>query len=71
MKNAHPQTTEVCALCKANSTLLNVGFQPSYDLSDTEQELLFVVGDVAGSYIAAHLLQHPSALINASQPGAI
>jgi hypothetical protein len=71
MKTPTSKTLEVSAPDKANSTLLSVGFLPQYDLTDTEKELLFDIGDVAGSYIAAHLHQRRSAQVNANYRVAI
>ena len=63
------KTIEVSAPDKVNSTLLNVDFQLSNDLSEAEKELLFDIGNVAGSYIAAHLHQRRCAQANASNRG--
>jgi hypothetical protein len=71
MKTPTSKTTEVSAASKANSTLLSGDFQPRHGLSDTENELLLVIGDVAGRFIAAHLYQRHSAQVHATYRGKI
>ena len=66
MKTPTSKTTEVSAPDKANSTRITFGLQPPHDLSHAEQEFLFILGEVAGSCIAAHLHQRQFASMNTS-----